>query len=99
MSKLPSRNVNPHHTERTRRRHRLWAGLAVLFLGAVVIVGVAGLLAGPPPGARPSAVALSLPPSSEDETVTAGEPSPPARSVAPLAEEPTPAGASDNGPP
>jgi len=97
MSDLPSQDVNRHHTERTRRRHRLWTGLAVLALGAMIIVGVAGWLAEPPPGARPPAVvAMSLPPS--DETATAGSPSSPAGSVA-LPDAPAQADASDDGPP
>ena len=100
MNDLPSQGVNPHHIEQTRRRHRLWTGLAVLALGAVLVVGVANWLAEPLPGARPTAVAVSLPPSPKDDTAAANLPSlaPPAGSVAPLPDEPAPAGALDDGP-
>lgn len=75
MSDLPPQTVNPHHTERARRRHRFWVKAAVLALCVIVIVAVAGWLTAPPPGGGTATVAVSLPPSTDSGGATARLPS------------------------
>jgi uncharacterized protein len=74
MSDLPPQTVNPHHTQRARRRHRFWARAAILALCLVVSVGVAAWLTAPPPGAGSTTVAISLPPSAESGGAKTGLP-------------------------
>src|ERR1700760_105171 len=61
MSDLPPQTVNPHHTERARRRHRFWVRLGVGVLCLVVIAVGVGWLTVPPPGPGSPEVAVSLP--------------------------------------
>ena len=75
MSDLPPQTVNPHHTERARRRHRFWVRLAVAALCVGVIIVVAGWLTAPPPGGGTATVAVSLPPSTESSGATTNLPS------------------------
>lgn len=93
MSDLPPQTVNPHHTQRARRRHRFWVRMAVLTLCLAVIVGIAAWLTAPPPGPGSAAVAISLPPSAGSGGATASLPA-----LAPAAGTDTPsqAGAPGN---
>jgi uncharacterized protein len=62
MSDLPPQTVNPHHTERARRRHRFWVRLAVATACVAVGSVVALRLIAPQPGGGSAEVAVSLPP-------------------------------------
>ncbi len=76
MSDLPPQTVNPHHTERARRRHRFWARVAVLILCAAAVALALDWLTPPPvpSPSGPAAVAVILPPSSPPAGGDVGHP-------------------------
>jgi uncharacterized protein len=90
MSDLPPQIVNPHHNGGAPRRHRFWPTVAALILGAGVTALIVGWLSAPSPRIGSAAVAVPLPPSSENDTAAASQPplapvaGSPAGSVAPL---------------